>query len=314
MIFFVIFGHAISNLYSGWRVNAITDYLYYFIYCFHMPVFIFVSGYLSKRKSDYRTYLKKAISTCFIPYIVMNVISWLPSHVGLTDLFSPKGIMWYLLSLFLWKLLVEMFLCMKWPLVVALLLALYTGFNSDIDSTLSLSRTLCFFPFFLAGYICSAECLDKAKKLNKWFSVLALAIVVVVAAILLRKGDTSIVFLYKGYHSLGQRFSEGIAWRSLVLLAGFSGVFFFISTASDKKSVITDFGRYSITIYLGHWFVIQILKRFGTINIHNTYMFIIFDIAFSFAICVLFGNKKLAQAYHRIMDKISSLIIVNDLA
>jgi len=67
MIFCVTFAHAISNLYPGGAENVITGYLYYFINCFHMPVFIFISGYLSKRKSDYRTYIKKAISTCFMP-------------------------------------------------------------------------------------------------------------------------------------------------------------------------------------------------------------------------------------------------------
>lgn len=312
MIFFVVFAHAISNLYTGWRTNEVNRYLYYFIYCFHMPVFIFVSGYLSKRKSDYRTYLKKAISTCFIPYIVLNIISALPSHVGLMDLFSPRWTLWYLLSLFLWKLIVEIFLCIKWPLVVALLLSFYTGFNSDIDSTLSLSRTLCFFPFFLAGYLCSKDSLNKAKNLNKVFPTLAFAIIVVIAAILSRKGNTSIVYLSTGYHSLGQRFSEGIIWRSLVLLAGFSGILFFISTASNKKSVITDFGRYSVTVYLGHSFAIRILKRLSIININNTFMFIIFDIIFSLAVCFLFGNKQIAQVYHKIMDKISSLVVTKE--
>ena len=45
LIFFVVFGHVIEYYIND---NSILMTLYIFIYIFHMPLFIFISGYLSK--------------------------------------------------------------------------------------------------------------------------------------------------------------------------------------------------------------------------------------------------------------------------
>lgn len=78
LILCVVLGHTVSNLFSVWGNYLATKYLYYLIYTFHMPVFIFISGFFSKRHSDYETYLKKAISGCLIPYLIFNVLYALP--------------------------------------------------------------------------------------------------------------------------------------------------------------------------------------------------------------------------------------------
>lgn len=43
LILFVVFGHMLESGYG-----AMGNTLYHFIYSFHMPLFIFISGYLTK--------------------------------------------------------------------------------------------------------------------------------------------------------------------------------------------------------------------------------------------------------------------------
>ena len=45
LIFFVVFGHVIEYYIKD---NSVLRTIYIFIYIFHMPLFVFVSGYLSK--------------------------------------------------------------------------------------------------------------------------------------------------------------------------------------------------------------------------------------------------------------------------
>ena len=63
------FGQTISNLLPG-RIGDITHGVVLFIYIFHMPLFMFVSGYLSKNLERRR---EKAFSELLIPYIVFQI-------------------------------------------------------------------------------------------------------------------------------------------------------------------------------------------------------------------------------------------------
>lgn len=47
MILCVVIGHTLYYFYSS---SAIAKSLYLFLYTFHMPVFVFISGLFSKRK------------------------------------------------------------------------------------------------------------------------------------------------------------------------------------------------------------------------------------------------------------------------
>ncbi|MBR5262525.1 MAG: acyltransferase family protein, partial [Clostridia bacterium] len=60
LIFFVVFGH-FSEQYAGMTG------LFFFIYSFHMPLFIFVSGLFSKRTINENRYDK--IFTYFVLYV-----------------------------------------------------------------------------------------------------------------------------------------------------------------------------------------------------------------------------------------------------
>lgn len=73
LILLVVFGHAIKPFMDA---NEIAKLLYCFIYFFHMPLFVFISGYFSKKQDIFKvinlfsTYLLWQIFLCPIGLMV----------------------------------------------------------------------------------------------------------------------------------------------------------------------------------------------------------------------------------------------------
>ena len=99
LIFLVVVGHVIGPSVSS---NEFLRILKWFIVSFHMPAFIFISGYFSKKELP----LLKIIQRLAVPYIICEVIYYLwytyitHKPTGL-HLLKPKFTLWYLLALFL---------------------------------------------------------------------------------------------------------------------------------------------------------------------------------------------------------------------
>lgn len=65
MMFFIVFGHTVSN-----------GVLKQYVYSFHVPAFFFISGYLVYGKNEsYSKYISKKIYTYMVPYYIFSVIS-----------------------------------------------------------------------------------------------------------------------------------------------------------------------------------------------------------------------------------------------
>lgn len=65
-IFFVILGHTIKN-----------NDLYVWIYSFHMPLFFFISGYLTEPRNsikDYNQYIWKKCKNLLFPFFIFRIL------------------------------------------------------------------------------------------------------------------------------------------------------------------------------------------------------------------------------------------------
>lgn len=148
LIILVIFGHLIGSLNSSGGVWNL-------IYTFHMPLFVLVSGYFSRRD-------KLKISNIIKPLLVFqffNVIFLLALGNGfsMSYLLVPYWTLWYLLSLVFWRIILRytpqrilnnpcLLLCLTF------MVALFIGTFLPHGRILSIQRTISFFPFFLMGY------------------------------------------------------------------------------------------------------------------------------------------------------------------
>ncbi len=311
MIFLVLLCHFIEKMYTSWQDDIITRYLYYFIYLFHMPVFIFISGFFSK-KNDSDDYYKKTISNCLIPYILFNFLYRMMGSGGnvLTSLLGftrPKWTLWFLVSLFLWRIFIKPISMFKGAFYLSVLLSLYVGFT-ELGKFLALARTFGFLPYFLAGYLIPEAYIENVRKLKKGYALFAFAFAAVSLLVIQKTGaEISALYMSTPYKDMSGSALPGV--RLLILATGFICISGFILIASEKHSIITVMGKNSILIYLVHSGIIRVLVKNSPIQIHNGLTCIGFAVAFSVIICLLFGNDPVAGVYRSLISHISNGLI-----
>ena len=313
MMFLVVFCHFIEKMYGAWPQDILTKGIYYTVYLFHMPVFIFISGYFSKNdQSD--DYFRKVISHCLIPYIFFNYIYGLLDTGGnfwqsLVNLCYPQWTMWYMISLVLWKILARPVSKFIGTIVISILVSLFVGFT-NISTLFSLARTFSFFPYFLAGYLLPKETVEKARSLKKVYVLLGFVAVIAVSFMIQRQN----VGVYALYMSVPYKNLEMALWQSLIvrmvlLATGFLCILGFLAIAWEKHSVITTLGRNSVLVFLIHSGIIRLLMKVAGDKIDNGPVSILLSLAFTTVVCFLFGNQYTAKAYNTVIKSISGLIL-----
>ena len=127
-----------------------------FVYSFHIPVFILIAGALTSPEMSYN-YIQKNIDSLLIPFItftilyeVLNILS--TSTVSRYTLnLQPYWILWFLFSLFIWRIILPIIMSFRFPLLFSVIVSLVAGYIEDVGYFFGISRTIYFFPFFILG-------------------------------------------------------------------------------------------------------------------------------------------------------------------
>lgn len=152
------------------KSHLILDALYFFQVTFHMPLFAFISGLLSK---DVGKCHKTAVVTFLVPYLLMNTIYNIAvGRIG--QIFLPYGIMWYLLALFLWRYFLIYVRRVKRMLIIILCLAVISRFIVPQDYAIVI-KIFTITPFFLLGYLANIDVVRKIRLIPKYWALLMLA-------------------------------------------------------------------------------------------------------------------------------------------
>ncbi|MEU8782378.1 acyltransferase family protein [Streptomyces sp. NPDC048637] len=158
-IVLVALGHAWEPLYHSSRSAAA---LYMFVYAFHMPAFTVISGYFSRSFDMRRDRLQRLITGVGVPFVLFQAAFALFRYVGgdipslSVNMVNPWFLTWFLAALFIWRLTAPLWRIVRWPVPVALLIAISASM-SDIGSDLDLQRVLQFLPFFVLGLYLKPE-------------------------------------------------------------------------------------------------------------------------------------------------------------
>ncbi len=168
LILLVVVGHF---LYPFRRSNPWTRALFYGIYSFHMPAFVFLSGALARRRSELRVLpLIKKIFRFLLYYLLYKLLLYpvecLVYGPAPFRLLTESGAPWYLLSLSCWYLLIPLFLllCRRLPgkrgalslILLTILTGLAAGYSTFSEYFLCWQRTIAFLPFFALGWCIGA--------------------------------------------------------------------------------------------------------------------------------------------------------------
>ena len=314
LIILVLFGHALEeiSLENGYGIIRAC------IYSFHMPVFIFISGYFSVGGGASES--KKIIVNCGIPYFIFNTIYviW-TERTFFVNVFLPRYIFWYFFSLLIWRLSINDLKKIKGLLLWALLLGLYIGAIREADRFMSISRIIAFFPYFIIGSMLDEERVRQIRRVPKWYAILV-SLLMVSTVILLHINSLVPVKSYENiqcYNASGMSNLQGVLIRIFSYGVGFMATLCMINLISDKKRWYTKYGSRTAAIYVASAFSIKasyniIRKIVGTyylaqhIGIGLTSATII-----TAATIFIFGNKFYSDIYTRIDKFIGSIVLKN---
>lgn len=277
LIILVVFGHIISFL----CLKGIFIKINILIYSFHMPLFIFITGYFCK---NFEKLEEKNIKT-FITFIIFNTLYTLVFEgLNIINVFVPLHAYWYLFSMFLWKDLMKYVIKFKFPIILLILLSLYVGTVNGIDRTFSMSRTICFFPFFVMGYFMNEEKVKKIRKISRKVTIPILILTITLTYVFFTK-DSYFLELFQNaqsYHTTGVSNKFGIFVRLMQILISMLITICLINICTEKNIPISYIGRKTLTVFL----ISPFIQRSLSYYIINAIPNILENICYALIICI----------------------------
>ena len=182
LILTVVFGHFFTHDASH---GVVSESLANLIYSFHMPLFVFVSGYFTNNMRVIHGGVR-LLET----YIIFQLIKGIVYHYSpLWLLIMPAPMLWYLVALIFWRLLYarleKIGVNITWHLVLIFVLtSVAVGFLPWIGREYALSRFIVFAPYFFLGVLVQKKQIVDVilKKVN-----FKLAVVVLVLTLMISK-------------------------------------------------------------------------------------------------------------------------------
>jgi fucose 4-O-acetylase-like acetyltransferase len=259
LVLLVVIGHAWTLL----PKNAVNDQLYDFLYAWHVPAFVFVTGYLSRSFTWAPQRMWRLVSTVVVPYVIFEcALALFRIYVGgehLQDLFrDPHWPMWYLSALFFWRLLTPIFSVM--PTAAAIGVAVVTSLAAGLyaGDTLDLARVLGLLPFFVLGLTATKERLERLRE--PWVRNAAVLVLLGIAfASYWTDALASTEWLYyrSQYGELDVSDGRAVLTRAVLLVIGVLGAWSFMALVPRAGGWFTRMGAATLVVYLFHGFFVK---------------------------------------------------------
>lgn len=259
LIVLVIIGHTLEE-FSNIETNRWSLTTYFSIYTFHMPLFVFISGYFtSSNKAKITNSILRIAETYFVFQCIRLCIS---DNWSFSNIITPQWTLWYLLSLCFWRMLVlilpfELSTRSKiYVVLLSVLLSIGMGFI-PLETELSFQRTFNFFPFFLAGHLAkNTEMISYIR--NQAHSICIIIVVAIILAICLFDKPLYSLLMFQSISING--IVGQIAWKTLSLGICIIMSVSIINLMPTFNNKIAKYGQYTLVFYLLHTFMIEFLK------------------------------------------------------
>lgn len=263
LIFTVVLGHFLEFFPVN---NIIFKILDYWIYTFHMPAFLFVSGFWAKNYCRDGKVRAEKVVTNLAYFLVFQVAFFLFTKLFLvpTDtftLFYPDMGLWYLCAVVAYYLLIPV--AEKVPFYITLpccfILSLLINTDPAGSSFMVISRIFVFLPYFFLGYYLTQDTVNTIRKTKGKVLVGIISVIVSVgiwgSIIYFKSRDAFPLRMFYGkssYESMGFSDKHGMALRVLTWIISLLMIFALIVIFSEKKNIFSYLGKYSLQIYILH--------------------------------------------------------------
>lgn len=266
-IILVVFGHSIQY---GTGLSVNNDYFQYplfiFIYSFHMPLFMLISGFLffgSVKRHSVKYNCRSKFTSLLIPIIAWNTINLIVGDAALLikgkeiscidNLLSYFTATWFLWSIFWCSIIVLLIRNLfKDNIFVYLLIGICLLLINDKNKVLGISYHTYMYPYFVAGYLWNKFNLYQAyNKISNNKKLLTMIVCVIVFILMLFKYNnndyvytTGTAIILNGHLNLSQvsidlyRYTIGFVGSACILMVIKFSYYFFAEHASKLLILI----------------------------------------------------------------------------
>lgn len=298
-----------------------------------MPLFLFLCGYFGKHVERRRD---TALQEYLLPFLIFNGLYYLMRIGQEPDirygLLRPLNMYWFLMTLLLIRLLMPQLLHIRRLPLVSFVCALVVGCDKYFGRLLSLSRTVCFLPFYLAGYYCPKEYLDKARRIPlpvAWLCGIAGSFLTLCLTDILRPaGKVSHPFqLVNTYAKQGLPLTQGILFRVAIYIAAPLLAILLLRLTPRVSCFLTHIGSGSMTVYLLHAFPMlwiidhkqgiwaifcKLLPFLAQLKAPGKFLFgipqLILFLGYSILMSVFLSSPVIQHLYTSLFDELKTLI------
>ncbi len=294
LIVLVVFAHILEFV-----PNSMDKYI--FIYTFHMPCFMFITGYFAK--FDRWNIILKLLYPYFLFQTLYNYFETkelLNANYQHTYI-VPYWIMWYLLTIIIYYIMIPLFDDEKSTNRILLFAGAFMGaiiFAKDVylGYIFSLARTLYFLPFFLAGfYIKDTKLYDKLNDIPWYFKALYLLLVKLFTDMVLGKNIITHMMLFGSTNYQAAEYSPKI--KIIIYVMAFAWIIGLVFIMPDIKiPFVTILGRGTLSVFLLHGFIIKLLQR----EVFQNGLVITQGKALCIAVLlvIILGNPMVSRLFH----------------
>lgn len=321
---FLIISVVVGHFLGTYPVNSdFTEYLYYLIYGYHMPAFLFVSGYWSKSFCKESKIRVEKVGYLIGYYLIFQLIFfieiWLLDPRKEFSLFVPNIGLWYLFAIIAYYLMIP--IIEKIPAYISLpifiFLGLTIGAEPEAGKFLASGRIFTFAPFFFSGYYMPEKLINRIRNL-KYRILLGVATAIVSVSIwcvvlyLWKKDMFPVIKFYNKfyYETIGFSDVQGVLYRLGSWLISGLMIFAILLLFSEKKNRFSYVGQRSLQIYIIHLLLVIVFdksKLLSSITIDSVWkgaLLVVVAIACTFVLAI----KPLSVPFEWIQKLVDKVI------
>lgn len=283
LIILVVLGHSIQwNLKSEFDNN----FIFRFIYSFHMPLFILISGYIygyvdvNKNKIIY--YFNKNIKRLLLPFISWYILSYIFNlsykNISFFDyikklILSPDNGLWFLWIIFSFKMLffiierISIKIFNKKIIIDKLIVWLLLIIMSKVSpiEILGISLLNKYYLYFILGYILNKkELLSNIFNLSKTIYLISIFGFVLLSSQWYRVQPPIILMKFRWYLNnkifIGMEVIYQLLIVILALISMIGLIRYIVKKSSFIMNILIMLGENTLAIYAAHYYFISIFN------------------------------------------------------
>lgn len=317
LVTMVVIGHAVVLA----PPDDTSEHLYDFIYAWHIPAFVLVTGYFSRSFTWCRRHLVALVTTIAVPYVVFELAMWWfrtevgGEEIGDTVLVNPHWPVWYLAAVFLWRLATPV-LARHWVAIPLSVLASLL-FPLEGSTVLDLNRVIGLLPFFVLGLHLTPELLAKVRSRSAILPGAVLLVALWQVAdhfdeLIPHPAESSATtwFWYsEPYAAFGVSGSEGMVVRLCLIAVTTVAILAVMALVPRGHSRWSDLGTATLVVYLLHGFVVRGAEYAGYAEWADAQggWTLWLTIAWAIALSLLLAAPPVARRLNHVVDPLASL-------